>query len=174
MSETRDAGADGSGRPPGWSRAVEWVFSAAAALLLFLMMTITFLDVLGRYFFNHPLGFAFEVTQLTMAGLVFTALPSVTLRGQHVTAGLFENAFSGRLKHARDLIVALIVAVGCGFLAWRLSMLAERFMMWGDETSVLKFPIGLVAWLGVGCLVAGALAALVLAAQALTAGGARR
>ena len=167
METDHPAAEDGTRRPPRPLRRIETVFLIAAALLLLSMMLLTFLDVVGRYFFNAPLGFAFEMTQLAMAGLVFTALPAVTLRGSHITAGLFDNAFAGRMRTARDVLVALIVATGCGFLAWRMSSLAERFVMFGDVTSVLRFPIGLVAWLGVGCLIVATLAALATVALVL-------
>ncbi|MFC7703697.1 TRAP transporter small permease [Plastorhodobacter daqingensis] len=138
------------------------VFLSAAALLLFLMMVMTFVDVTGRYLLNQPLGFAFEMTQIMMAAMVFCALPSVTLRDEHVTAGLFDTLFRGRLRVARDALIAGVVAFGCGFLAWRLSFLAERFMTFGDRTSALRFPVGIVAWLGVACLGAAAVAGVVL------------
>ena len=159
----------GKSRPPFPApiRWIEAVFATAAAMLLFAMMTMTFLDVLGRYLFNHPLGFAFEMTEIAMGAMVFCAVPVVTLRGQHVTTGLFENAFRGGWRAARDLVIALTIGLSCTFLAWRLSMLAERFVTFGDRTSALHFPLGIVAWLGVVCLVAAALAAFVLAVRSL-------
>jgi len=158
----------GSSRPPFPApvRWIEAVFATAAAVLLFAMMTMTFLDVLGRYLFNHPLGFAFEMTEIAMGAMVFCAIPTVTLRGQHVTTGLFENAFRGGWGAARDLLIALAICVSCAFLAWRLSILAERFVTFGDRTSALHFPLGIVAWLGVICLVAAALAAFIVAVRA--------
>lgn len=159
----------GESRPPlpAPIRWAEAVFTTAAALLLFAMMTMTFLDVLGRYLFNHPLGFAFEMTQVAMAAMVLCAIPSVTLRGQHVTAGLFEDAFKGGWRRMRDIVVGLAICLCCVFLAWRLSLLADRFVTFGDRTSVLHFPIGIVTWLGVGCLAIAALAAFYIAVRAV-------
>ena len=132
---------------------------------------IVFVDVLGRYIFNHPLGFAFEMTQIAMGAMVLCAIPSVTLRGQHVTAGLFEEAFKGGWKSMRDIVVALGICICCAFMASRLSLLAARFVSFGDRTSVVHFPIGIVAWLGVVCFVVSALAAFFVAVRALAKGG---
>ncbi|MCD1635003.1 TRAP transporter small permease [Martelella mediterranea] len=138
-----------------------------AGIALLAMMLMTLVDVVGRYFLNAPLGFAFEMTQIGMAVVVFSALPSVTLHGRHVSAGLFEGLFKGRAALLRDLIWLAVIAASCLGLAWRLSTLAERFVRYGDRTSVLELPIGWVAWFGVAALGLSALAALVAGASRL-------
>ncbi|QDC10081.1 TRAP transporter small permease [Oceanicola sp. D3] len=152
---------------PGPAHWLDVVAVAGAGLVLFAMMSMTFLDVLGRYLFNAPLGFAFEMTEVGMAVLVFAALPSVTLRGAHVTVGLFESLFKGRLRLIRDLAWHLVIAACFAGAAWKLSTLAARFLRYGDRTSVLHVPVGWIAWFGVICLALAALAALFLAALRL-------
>ncbi|MFY0633327.1 MAG: TRAP transporter small permease [Vannielia sp.] len=149
---------------------VTWLDTAAvviAGLVLFGMMSMTFLDVLGRYLLNAPLGFAFEMTEIGMAVLVFAALPSVTLRGAHVTVGLFETFFRDRLRLVRDLAWHLVIAACFAGAAWKLSTLAARFLRYGDRTSVLHLPVGWITWFGVVCLALAALASLTLAALRL-------
>lgn len=149
--------------PRGPVRWLDTASVAVAGLVLFCMMAMTFVDVLGRYLFNAPLGFAFEMTQIGMAVLVFAALPSVTLRGAHVTVGLFESLFRGRIRLLRDLAWHLVIAACFAGAAWKLSALAARFLRYGDRSSVLHVPMGWIAWFGVGCLALAALAALCLA-----------
>ena len=164
-----DEAEGGESRPPSNRalRLADGFFAVVAGVVLFGMMVMTTIDVFGRYILNAPLGFAFEMTQLGMAAVVFAALPSVTLRGQHVTVGLFENAFTGWVLVLRKLLIALVAAGSCFYLAWRLSTLAARFLRYGEITTVLHVPIGYVAWLGVAGLVAAGLAALLLAGSAL-------
>ena len=50
-----------------------------AATVLFLLMSMTFLDVILRSVFNNPIESATELTRLFMAILVFSALPMVCL-----------------------------------------------------------------------------------------------
>lgn len=162
--------AEGGGSRPPSNRALrlaDGFFAIVAGAVLFGMMVMTTIDVFGRYLLNSPLGFAFEMTQLAMAAVVFAALPSVTLRGQHVTVGLFENAFTGWSRTLRNVLIALVAAGSCFYLAWRLSTLASRFVRYGEITTVLHVPVGYVAWLGVAGLVAAGLAALMVAGAAI-------
>ncbi|MGH6923764.1 MAG: TRAP transporter small permease, partial [Propylenella sp.] len=131
--------------------------------ILFVSMIMTTVDVVGRYLFNSPLGFAYEVTALLMATVVFVALPSVTLHREHISIGLFEGVWRGRIGALRDLAIALLIAACMAFLCYRMFLFVGRFMSYGDRTDTLKFPLYPVAALGaVGIGLAG-LAALTLA-----------
>ena len=141
-------------------RLVDGVCIVAAGIVLLCMMLMTFTDVMGRYLFNAPLGYAFEVTQLAMATVVFLGIPSVTLRGLHITVDLVDNVFRGGFKLVRDVVVMASIAICLGYLAWRLSTLSARFISYGETTSTLRFPIGYVAWLGTAALTLAALLAL--------------
>lgn len=145
----------------------ERVLGTVAAILLFTMMAMTTVDVIGRYLFARPLDGAYELTQLAMAAIVFVTLPIVTLRGEHVTVGLFEAAMKGRVAAVRDLVIALVAIVGCAFMSWRMALLAQRFERFGDETSTLAIPLAPIAALGALGLAVTALAALVLVAAAV-------
>lgn len=162
-------GEGGDAPPPGNGliRYADTFFAGVAGLTLFAMMLMTTVDVIGRYFLAAPLGFAFELTQMGMAVIVFAAFPSVTLRGMHVTVGLFENAVKGRARGVRDALIALTIGACSLHLAWTLSTLAARFISYGDETSMLGLPIGIIAWIGVGGLVMAGIAAAVHLALAL-------
>lgn len=168
-----DEAEGGEGRPPANRalRAADGFFAVVAGMVLFAMMVMTTIDVFGRYLFNAPLGFAFEMTQLAMAVVVFAALPSVTLRRQHVTVGLFEKAFSGWGLVIRNALIAFVAVASCLYLAWRLSTLASRFVGYGEVTTVLHIPVGYIAWFGVAALVAAAVAALVLVRAAIRGAG---
>jgi TRAP-type C4-dicarboxylate transport system permease small subunit len=129
-------------------------------------MTMTVIDVVGRYGFNKPLGFAYEVTELLMATVVFVAVPSVTLRGEHITIGLFDAMWTGRTKAARELIIALFIAVCAGFLCYRMFLLTGRFIRYGDNTNILKVSLYPVAAIGAAGIGLAALAGLALAYDA--------
>ncbi|MCW5773131.1 MAG: TRAP transporter small permease [Rhodospirillaceae bacterium] len=86
------------------------------AALVFGMMAITFVDVLGRDLFNHPLPAAFELTRLALGTMVFVALPLVTAADENVTIGLLNGLFRGRVERIKRFLVTLFVAVLC--VAW--------------------------------------------------------
>jgi TRAP-type C4-dicarboxylate transport system permease small subunit len=149
------------------SRLADLVLGSMAALILFAMMSVTAVDVVGRYFLNSPLQGSYELTQLLMLSLVFAALPSVTRRTEHITVGLFENAFTGWMRPARDAVIALLVAVCAVYLAWRLYVLAGRFGAFGDTTATSRLPIAPFAYGGALSMALCAVASLVLGVEAL-------
>lgn len=100
----------------------------------------TLIDVVGRYF-NHPLYGAFEMIQLAMIFLIFTALPAVTLEREHVTVDLVQGSLSARLKHITLVLVGLIGAVVCGFYAKQVWTRAEYLQQIGETTQNLVLPI---------------------------------
>lgn len=154
-------------RTPHFLLGAERLLIVLGGLVLFLMMAMTAVDVIGRYIFNAPLGFAYELTQMGMALLVLCALPSVTLRSEHVTVGLFESAFAGRVGQVRDVLVALLVVGISVFLAWRLYLLAARLLAWNDRTPMLGMSTGLFIGLASLAFVLISLAALVILASTL-------
>jgi TRAP-type transport system small permease protein len=144
----------------------EAIVGALAGLIVFLTMVMTVIDVIGRYLFDHPLGFAYEMTELAMAVTFFTGLSLVTLRGEHISVGLFDSVFRGRVGAIRNLMIAILIAVCAGFLSWRLLLLVGRFEKYGDITNVLKLPIYPVALIGTIGTGLAALAGMVLAGVA--------
>jgi TRAP-type transport system small permease protein len=119
----------------------EEMLSWLSCVVLFGMMILTSVDVFMRYVVARPIPGAFEVGEILMAVLIFTALPLVSLRDEHVTVD-----FAGRLIPARalpwiDAIVHLFIAgliLSAGWLLWRR---APRVAEYGDVTTVLRIPI---------------------------------
>ena len=135
---------------------------AAAALAGIAVLMV--LDVGGRYLLNHPVPGAGEVIELAMAILVFSALPTATLRGEHVRLDyaekLMPQAGAGLLRRGIDLFTALVLA----FLAWRLAVKSLTIIRYGDTTAYLGWPIAPVA---VFVAAVTAITAVLLAASAL-------
>ena len=137
-----------------FERFLAWLTSAN----LFLMMVLTFVDVLGRYFFAAPVPGAYEVTELMMGVLVFSALPLVTRLEEHVAIGLFDGLMSARIKQARDVVVSAIGCLIFGFLAWRVWQLAADTARYGDVTQQAGIPLApfryFMAAMCLSCLIA--------------------
>jgi TRAP-type C4-dicarboxylate transport system permease small subunit len=130
------------------------------------MMAVTAIDVFGRYLFNSPLQGGYEFTQLLMVSLIFAALPSVTRRGEHITVGLFEKAFTGWGRSIRDVVISTVIVIGSAYLAWRLYILAGRFSAFGDTTATSRLPIAPFAYAGALSMALCAIAAVMLAIEA--------
>lgn len=117
------------------------VLGAAAAVLLFVLMMITTVDVIGRYIFNAPLRGGFELTELLLLTLIFAGLPLVSRADEHVTLDFIDNLLgeSGRrlVRRLVDLVCGLII-LG---LAWRVWIKAGKIAGYGDTTDVLLIPV---------------------------------
>lgn len=113
----------------------------AAAAVLLVLMALTCVDVVGRYFLSRPVAGGLEVTEILVAAIVFTALPLVTLRQEHVMVDLFDTVTPDWLLRAQYVAACLASALVCGALGWRLFLRAGLMMGYGDTTAVLRLPL---------------------------------
>ncbi len=118
------------------------VLGAAAAVLLFVLMAVTTVDVIGRYILNWPLRGGFEMTELLLLTLIFAGLPLVSRADEHVTLDFIDGWLGERgrqwLRRFVDLVCGLII-LG---LAWRVYIKAGKIAGYGDTTDVLLIPVG--------------------------------
>ncbi|MGE4010840.1 MAG: TRAP transporter small permease [Alphaproteobacteria bacterium] len=142
-----------------------------SGLCLFAMMTLTFVDVIGRYILGAPLKGAYELTEYLLPLMVFSALPLVTARNEHVTTGLFEKSIKGRVLELKRLSVHIACFIACAYLAYALYgayAASHTLLEASQQLGIPKSPIiGLAA---VASAVAAILSAL-LAAFGGRAGG---
>lgn len=117
-----------------------------AALALFALMCMTFLDVLLRSVANNPIESATELTRLFMAVVVFASLPAVTWSGKHIVVDLMDPLFPPRAARARDIAIDLACGAMLLWPAKRVWDLAERARDFGDVTEYLGFPQHVAGW----------------------------
>ena len=117
-----------------------------ACIVLFMLMTMTFADVVLRSALNNPIESATELTRLFMAIVVFASLPMVSWTGKHIVVDLMDPLFSRSMGRLRDIAID----IGCGVLlfwpAKRVIELAERARSYGDVTEYIGFPQHLIGW----------------------------
>lgn len=114
--------------------------SYLAAVALFVLMTMTFFDVVLRSTVNNPIESATELTRILMAIIVFSSLPIVTWRGQHISVDLLDRLFVGGLSRLRDIVVDGFCGVVLFWPAYRVWELAGRAHAYGDTTEYLQIP----------------------------------
>ncbi len=155
------------GREPlaQFDRLIVPVLGIVAAALLFCLMALTCVDVVGRYLFNSPIRGGFEVTEMLLAGLIFTALPLVTLRGDHVTVDLLEPVTPPLLLRLQHVGACLVGAIATGYLSYRLWVRAVLMDNAGETTAQLKLKLAYLTY-GMALLVGlTAIAFLILACR---------
>jgi TRAP-type transport system small permease protein len=110
--------------------------------LLFLMMVLTFADVVARYLVNRPIRGGFELTELTLLVLIFAGLPLVSRADEHVTMDFIDRLLPPRARVAWIRVMHGICAAIMLFLAWQVWIKATRIASYSDTTDVLRITIG--------------------------------
>ena len=131
-----------SARESKWERRADAVLGIAASLILFLMMLLTFVDVVARYLFNFPLRGGFEVTELMLLVLIFAGLPLVSHADEHVTMDFIDRVLPDTGRRFLVRLVHAICAAVMFFLTWQVWIKAGRIAGYGDTTDVLKITVG--------------------------------
>ena len=125
-----------------WERRADAVLGVAASAILMGMMLLTFVDVVARYLFNRPLRGGFEVTELLLLVLIFAGLPLVSHADEHVTMDFIDRLLRGRARVWLNRSVHLLVAALMFFMAWQVTVKADRISSYGDATDVLRILYG--------------------------------
>lgn len=112
-----------------------------AALALFGIMALTFVDVLGRKFLDTSLTGSLELTELLMVVVIFAALPLVSLRREHVVFDSLDRWVPAGLRRVQQAAVDLLSMALLLGLAWLMWSKAGQMAEYGDITAQLKLPL---------------------------------
>lgn len=119
---------------------LKWIdrFSTLLAILggiatVGLMLNIVF-DVLGRFFFNHPLSGTLDLTQFAwMPMLVSLALGYSLLRAEHVRVNLLTAPTGERTQRVIEIICMVFTIVTTAMLIWFSIAKADDAMGFGEK-----------------------------------------
>lgn len=128
-----------------WDVGERWLdrlLKLVVALLLLAMMTLTFVDVIGRYIVGTSVPGSFELTQILLGLLIFAGLPLVAAPGDHVTVTLITDLLPAAVRLWLTAIAHVFAAGVVALIAWRLWLRADRFLQYGDTTIFLRIPLG--------------------------------
>jgi TRAP-type C4-dicarboxylate transport system permease small subunit len=139
------AEADPNLKLPGW-RWIDRALGLVVAVILFFMMMVTVIDVIMREALPGAFPAADELTRMSLAILVFAALPLVSARSEHVSITLLDPLFRGRSFFLKGGVVALVCAAIVGLLGWRMALLALGFAENGDYLVFTGVRIAPFAW----------------------------
>ena len=139
-----------SGSAPGWLDRANglitlWLARIASAALA-LIAAVTFVDVVGRYFFQAPLAFSVELTQLAMAIVVYFGVGLVTHEDAHISADVVTLRLSPPVRAAFALVMNLLAGGFVVLMVWRLWQHAQYLRAKGDTMMVWPVPLWPVAY----------------------------
>lgn len=145
-----------------FEKVLQWSSGLMAAMALFSLMWLTLVDVSGRKFLNNSVPGGLELTEILMVVVIFGALPLVSWRNEHVVFDSLDAYIPHWLKSAQARAVHLVCAGTFAFLAYLMTMRAQRFAEYGDTTVHLQLSISPIAWLMSALLLITGLVHLVL------------
>jgi TRAP-type C4-dicarboxylate transport system permease small subunit len=153
MSQALDSAAAGdtstADAKPALLRAADVLnamLATIAGLALFVLMTLTFVDVMGRKFFVAVPG-ALEVSEMLMVVVLFAALPLVALRAEHVCFELVDSLYKGRAAQWSKVFMDGFCAVAFTALALAVWHYGARTMDDGEVSVYLRLPVGWFVYL---------------------------
>ena len=132
----------------GLRRAADGLIKLAAAIgavALIVAVTVTLIDVVGRYF-GAPLRGAQDMTTMSMAVLVFGGMAWCDRIGGHISVDIFERKFPEWLNRAGDMAAALVGAVIFAFIAWSIWDNSLLSQMLNIRTNIIGLPKWWFQW----------------------------
>lgn len=136
---------------------IRWLvlfFQALSAVTLFALMLVTCVDVVGRYVFNSPLTGSTELTEMAVGIVVFSVLPIVSWRNEHVVVDLLDNFVSDRVHMLRTFILNIIISIALSVLGYRIWVLGVRSLSYEEVSEYLEIPMGwMICFIAIMCWV---------------------
>ncbi len=122
-------------------KRLESLFATVAAIALFTMMALTFVDVVGRKFVGNSLPGAVELTEIFMVVMIYCALPLASIAGEHIVFDLLDRRLpTALLRWQKSLSHGLTAFIFAG-AAWVVVHRAARTMEYGDMTATLEIRL---------------------------------
>ncbi len=132
------------------------LFEPLVSVALFFMMALTFADVISRYLFNSPIVGALELTEFSMAIVIFLGLVLLTSQEGHVTVDLLDSFVPDKIKPIQKVMINLINLAVLVVISWQLWIKAKDAAEYGDRTEYLYMPLApLIQFMSIMTGVAG-------------------
>ncbi len=113
-----------------------------SSVVIFIMMVLTFVDVIGRYAFHKPIFGGTEIISALLALAIFSGLGVINARDDHITVELFEEAFRWRLTPVvYEVLVQVFSVAAMSLIAVVLFEHAWESYENAKLTVVLEMPV---------------------------------
>lgn len=121
-------------------RGMQTVVAVLAGIALFIMMVLTFVDVIGRYGFNKSIFGTAEIIELLMVAVVFAGVAFISSGDQHIKVEILEPWIAKRFPNVQRWCVLIFSLIVYAALAWVLGRHAFDSFGSGKTTTVLEIP----------------------------------
>jgi TRAP-type C4-dicarboxylate transport system permease small subunit len=110
-------------------------------LMMAVMATLVFVNVISRYIFNFSIIWAEEVSQYLMIWIAYLGAGLALREGRHVALELLHDCLPVTVCRKLRMAVGVLVVA---FLGW-LTLLGVQYVVfvWNQETPVLNISLGI-------------------------------
>ena len=122
------------------SRLEDWL-NIAGVTLIIVVMLLTVVGVVARYFFNWPVPGEVDITEILMAGIVFLGLAFTLRVGGHVRVEFIINMFRGRHYHLIEFCTLLLTLFLFVVIFISSFQFTQNSWVVGDVTPELLLPV---------------------------------
>ena len=120
---------------PGVQRLADGLHLICAYVFLPLMTLVVCLDVIGRYIFNSPIGWASDLITITLLAAFMSGIPICTAQDGNIRVETFYEDYSEKKRAMADM----------GLLAFRGFADIPKFIKQNSQQEMLGFPHWIVA-----------------------------
>ncbi len=156
-----------------WADRLISLSNFVGAIGLIFEVAVILTDVIGR-FFGAPLLGARDLSEMTMALVVFGGMATADKLGAHIAVDIFENSFPSWLNRLADFISALAGAAIFAGIAWTVYESSKLSQMLHLATNVIGLPKAWFQWALCVFSLVTALGMLLRVVEMLVAKGRRR
>ncbi len=117
----------------------KWLAIAGSAVLC-ILVALTTLDVLLRYFLNHPIKGVFELNELMMAAIVALSWGYTTYGKAHISVDLVVSHFSKRFQRKIEAFNLLLGILFWCLVVWQSLLYTLSSRRVNEHSDILEIP----------------------------------
>ena len=126
-------------------RVTDWLVRVGAVVLA-VMVLMTFFDVMGRYLFSQPIVGTVDMTELFMGLIIYLGVGATTHGRSHISVDIVVSHMAPELRLLVDLLSDVISAVLAVLICWQLWIVAIDTYHNTIVTRVWETPVYPVAY----------------------------
>ncbi len=123
-------------------QVMDWIGYLLLVVFSIIMVVATFLQVIFRYFFNHPLFWSEELSRYCFVWIVFVGAAIALKHGAHIGVDYFVKHLPFRFKTVLALIINCGIAVFLILVIFQ-SILVVKVNM-AQHSPAMRIPMGTV------------------------------
>lgn len=127
-----------------FGRVLYWVALGLAVfggLTLVLIVSVSFLSILGRFLFSSPLLGDFELVEIGCGVAIAAFLPICHLQKGNVIVDFVTAGFPPAINTFLDAFSALLFGLVAAFFTWRMYYGAQDMYRYNEESMLLQISI---------------------------------